>query len=99
MLASCAAPAQRGANVGVNEIIPLEQQRMIDLLGQRVRKAIADVEGRPVSAAAKSAKRIDRDLGLLRRNGGNLDAGGVEQSLDIRSEERRVGKECRSRWS
>ena len=41
---------------------------------------------------AKS-KKIDKDMGF------RLKKARLDQKLTYRSEERRVGKECRSRWS
>ena len=54
--------------------------------------------GRPVELFVKDGKiaAVGQDFSALAGEGETvLDAGG----LTVRSEERRVGKECRSRWS
>src|SRR3989454_3636171 len=46
-----------------------------------------------------SALQDDRELGLLLDRGRSRRAAGRPRRRGRRSEERRVGKECRSRWS
>src|SRR5256886_7966644 len=58
--------------------------------GRQVRGGLRSVRDRPGSAARHAA-----EIGLLAPRFPR----GVEEVRLVRSEERRVGKECRSRWS
>ncbi len=51
-----------------------EEQRLAGWPRQRIRKAVADVEAGRMLARAKTAKRIDRNQCLLRRDAGDFDA-------------------------
>ena len=44
-------------------------------------------------------RRVTAPLFVLKGMGINDDLSGNERAVSFRSEERRVGKECRSRWS
>jgi hypothetical protein len=52
----------------MDEIVALEQQRLVGGHGERVGEAVADIQPRLVAAAAEAAERVDGDLGLLRRD-------------------------------
>src|SRR2546425_8842887 len=54
-------------------------------------------EARAATGEDRQADAVDGDRALLDQVGGE-GAGGAE-AVEERSEERRVGKECRSRWS
>src|SRR3712207_9128500 len=61
-----------------------------------VREEFGGLEaGRETDSAVRVAGRIT----LVRRHGGLVFADLHDQTATVRSEERRVGKECRSRWS
>src|SRR5712691_402664 len=53
--------------------------------------------GRPFTISGMTVARVAN--GKLAEGHVNWDALGLMQQLGVRSEERRVGKECRSRWS
>src|SRR5256885_8747005 len=65
---------------------------------------VAERTGVPAGAAAETLAVLERE-GLVERAGEGayratqLDVGEVRELYPARSEERRVGKECRSRWS
>src|SRR5580698_1789378 len=59
-----AAQAFAGFNICVAKGIPFEQQRLVHLLCQRVRKAIPQVEPSWVLALAEIAIRLSGELGL-----------------------------------
>ena len=61
-----------------------------------VRKGQSEFEGAAENATAVGADEVMR--GRIRRPGGGRKSA-VEKQPGLRSEERRVGKECRSRWS
>ena len=70
---------------------------------QNVMEPMTQVQGVPEAEAQEEALRILRVVGLEDKKDsypGHL-SGGQQQRVGIltRSEERRVGKECRSRWS
>src|SRR2546428_3378966 len=61
---------------------------------------------KPYAYDTTAARRVLRAAGFgegfavqLWRSGTNVELGRVAQAIQSRSEERRVGKECRSRWS
>ena len=47
----------------------------------------------------ESRKKVSDELYISPRYLANIENKGQQPSLQVRSEERRVGKECRSRWS
>ena len=71
------------ANIGVNEVVALEQQRLAQGFGERVGETIANVEPGGMATSAEPAKSVDRDLRLLRRDRRNLDWKIPEQPLEI----------------
>ena len=58
-------------------------------------RAASQAQVRSEAAADRAETRVDEAI----NNGANLIRAEVKQDADRRSEERRVGKECRSRWS
>src|SRR2546428_8092599 len=66
----------------------------------------SDISRKPYAYDTTAARRVLRAAGFgegfavqLWRSGTNVELGRVAQAIQSRSEERRVGKECRSRWS
>src|SRR6266481_2820823 len=86
---------------------PAEQQRELPVRGRVLGEVVVDAESVAAGVTevlAHRAARVGRDVLERRRLGGGGDHdGGVGHRpgvlQHIRSEERRVGKECRSRWS
>src|SRR5574341_1676223 len=69
-----------------------------NLLRRSILNRMLDVNGVEIGAAQRSGLRARRRHKFARRYGDRRDAQTFQ--LDrVRSEERRVGKECRSRWS
>ena len=58
--------------------------------------ATADSSSHPIALFCAT---LPHDLGMKIDNDCSENAGNDQDSMKIRSEERRVGKECRSRWS
>src|SRR5438128_11280988 len=58
-------------------------------------------EGARVLCVDQLKERAEETVGIIRGEGGEATAfaGDVTRAADCRSEERRVGKECRFRWS
>src|SRR5437667_8389988 len=57
---------------------------MVSPHGERVGEAVADIQPRPVAASAEATKRVDGNLGLLRRDADDVKAAIAEQKFDIR---------------
>ena len=74
----------------VSEMVNMYENADID--------GIVAVEARGFLFAAPVAERLGIPL-ILARKKGKLPGKTMEKSFALRSEERRVGKECRSRWS
>ena len=81
------------------ELAPGEEKEVIFLLGS----AVNVEEARPHLQRFRDGAQVQAALDEVRRLwDGILTAVQVhtpDAALDVRSEERRVGKECRSRWS
>ena len=57
-------------------------------------------DGKPTKSLIRSTYLIDEDGMIIRAIGGVKPKENADEMLELlRSEERRVGKECRSRWS
>src|SRR3712207_6811940 len=76
----------------VDDLSYLLEQRVLQLVFLQER-----LEGTVLAAVGEPCPRYVEELRPLRRFGGVAEEG--EGGLRVRSEERRVGKECRSRWS
>src|SRR6516164_10232798 len=85
LLPCCQPRRQRRANVGVDEIIALEEQAVVGRDSERIGKTVADVQPRRVAAAAEAPKCVDGDLGLLRCDADDVEASIAEQKLDVRT--------------
>ena len=56
----------------------------------------------PTAESSAADAQETKQIGTVTTNGGNLNVrtgAGLDNTAFTRSEERRVGKECRSRWS
>jgi len=67
----------------MHEIPALEEQGFTRRFGERIGKAIADIQSRPVTALAEPAERIDREFGLAGGNGSDFYWDFAQQPLDI----------------
>ena len=72
-------------DIGVDEIVTLEEQGMIGRHRERVGEAVADVQSGSMAAPAEAAKRVDSDVGLLRRDADNIEAAIAEQKVEVRT--------------
>src|ERR1041385_2653726 len=79
-----------------HEVVQPREERAApeDFVDERIRALL----GRQVDGRAERA-RVAVDLPLHRAGVGGFHEAGTAAGDDVRSEERRVGKECRSRWS
>ena len=87
------------AELGVNLKTIATQQEKLLAIGDKVNELEKDIEGMKATVAkaevlASDATKLDTKLKTMNREIQELWDG-----MDYRSEERRVGKECRSRWS
>jgi hypothetical protein len=65
------------------EIVAFEEQRVAGFRRQRIGKAVADIETGAMAAAAEAPKCLDRDFGLLRRDGGDVEPGLAQQQFKV----------------
>ena len=71
----------------------------IDLGGTKISSALSDLEGNIVAKYTVPTDAFEGEAPVLGRIIESVEAVVVDGKITIRSEERRVGKECRSRWS
>src|SRR5215467_4353398 len=69
----------------MDEIVALEQQRLVGRHSERIGEAVPDIQPSPMAAAAEAAERVDCDLGLLRRDADDVEAALAQQKIDIRA--------------
>src|SRR5260370_22673911 len=65
--------------------LPISAALSVEMQGERATRWLVSIALDAMAGDAKSRQTGDRALGNLK--------------IEVRSEERRVGKECRSRWS
>src|SRR3712207_9334719 len=78
--------------------------RFVEAMTERMQRLVLGDALKPETEIGPVVDRnqLDQDLSYIRigqDEGAKLAAGGNLVERDTRSEERRVGKECRSRWS
>ena len=80
-------------------VSPLEAHAIAAYVAERPELAEAVAErARAYAARVAADPELARRLAEFRAANGHVD-GAAGGALEVRSEERRVGKECRSRWS
>src|SRR5687768_4995281 len=83
-------------------VVPFEPSK----IGIAMMKAFLAVHGTQGAASASVRETVDvltqqvvRALVRSRPGGGTFHIEDIQDAVELRSEERRVGKECRSRWA
>jgi len=67
----------------VDKVTTFEQQFMIHADRKGIRETGADVEARLVPGLTEPAERIDRDLGVPRRDAHDLEPADPEQAVEV----------------
>ena len=89
------AAAEAEAEAAVGQLLERQAELLREM--QEVREE-AEARYQRLESDLDAARRLGEDLDAMRRDAEAT--GGIEIALEaLRSEERRVGKECRSRWS
>ena len=99
-LASLETAARQGATVACFAELAFEWFYPQRPAGAGARDVAEPIDGPTVTAFQKKAKELNLVtlINFYERDGGEL-SNVIDADGALRSEERRVGKECRSRWS
>lgn len=77
------AALSRRANVRLREVFTLEEQRLIEILGESVGKAVAKVQAGLVPAFAEIEKGLSGEIALFDCHGLNGDRRAAEEGFDL----------------
>ena len=78
---SCAS--QGGDDVGLTEVVPLEQEGLARDLGERIGEAVAEIQSGRVPAFAKVEECLAREVRLLERERFDANPGSAKKNIPL----------------
>src|ERR1700688_2380800 len=76
-------PSCGGSDVGLPKVVPLEEERLAGVLGERIGEAVAEIQPGRVTAFAEVVKGLAREMRVLDRHRLDHNANAAKQSVAL----------------